>query len=318
MVLGSLLLLLSGVLALRDCEPQQYSFDVKVLDTITDMVDVDDTGLTDGFLSQTLEIFNVPTGCGESFQAQASIQFTSVVFDPISSPLGASQEPAYGVFIFGVASLDSGWEFSFWLTNTKVYALYARYPQGQTAEDYYVSFAYLIPIADRTASDYDKYKVQLDGAKQQVAWIFNDYELLLIKEPGRTCVSTKFQIADYGGYFVTGGFPSQVVVRIGTGVPDPAIYTGSPNWACQQALYDSCCDNLCTGSGVECQYAEPQQLEVQPYISGGISRPTVITVKQLPMCPQCYATQDLCPVVVPNPVLTNNIFVPPWLRRQHQ
>lgn len=187
----------------------------------------------------------LPQECGDGLQISSWMQVS------VAQP--NAEDPQYGFAQLGFNGFD-GFQFSFWITNLKVYALYARFPQGQTPLEYYLSAVYLIPIADRTPGQTDLYELWLDPFSRLVSWRMNNYQLLRIKPTGLAEIDSRFMVADYGGYFPYAGFPENGQVIIGYGGPDGSWYTGNPHSACLGTLFNQCLDSLSNAKGSECIY----------------------------------------------------------------
>lgn len=252
-------LFLSNVGAAGHCD-EQFGMEV---DLFTKAFSLSSAGVTPpttqwfpvrpgSFFYQSKAIIPLPSlSCGEGLQLSAWVSFTVDVNG------GSEQDPQNGFGLLGLVSPDEGWNFSFWILNTRVYALFARYPNGQTASNYYQSAAYLIPIANRQIGYTDLYEIWLDPGKRRVSWRMNNYEILSVGKPGKVLqVDPRFQIGDYGGFFEDcDGFPSKVVAQIGLGRPTPVLYTGVPFTACEgNELFNNCCDSLHLASNVHCSY----------------------------------------------------------------
>ena len=187
----------------------------------------------------------LPQECGNGLQISSQI---AVSVNNITT-----SDPQYGFAQLGFTGFD-GFQFAFWITNYKVFALYARFPQGQTPLEYYLSAAYLIPIADRTVGQTDLYELWLDPYSKLVSWRMNNYQLLRVKPTGVAEVDSRFMVADYGGYFPYAGFPENGLVTIGSGGPDRSWYTGAPHPACLGTLFNQCLHSLSNAKATECLY----------------------------------------------------------------
>lgn len=249
--------------------------------------------LGNGWHSDTLtdyksnKLFTIPEGCGESLQVSA-ILTTKIIINTtgsITSPLGLDQDPYYGYGLLGFSDL-SGWSFQFWITNTKVYAYYARAPLTQTIGNFYTSFAYLVPVADREVDSYDEYQVSLSKDSRSVSYRMNGFELLKIDKVG-TRIDDKFLIADYGGYFDNEAFPEEVYAVTNT---SRDITIGPvPHAACQRTLYYHCLDNIRNAKRTECQYNMlPGQsiTSIFPVATSIVNELVVSSIRNVETCPQ--------------------------------
>lgn len=241
------------------------------------------------------QIFCVPEACGEALQISARIKYgffrtdNSTIEDP---------QLGYGQMTF--SGLD-GFQFGFWLTPGKVYAYYARLPNGQTPLEYYTSAAFLIPIADRDEQQTDLYELYLNKYDKLVSWRINNFELFRIRKPGLAQVDSKFMVADYGGYFPIEGYPSQGIIVLGFDYPDGF---GQPHTACQGTLFNQCLDSLADAKRTECTYGPI--IPAPPYPTGPelsvlYEKFAVISRKLMRTCPDWtdgrYQPGSACPCI---------------------
>lgn len=225
----------------------------------------------------TDEVFAVPVECGSSLQAQATFA--------ASSGLLVNSDPQYMFAFFGIGSFD-GWDFQLWVTDTKLYAYYARGPVAQTPLDHYVAFAYLIPLADLGASEFNDYAIVLDAASRAVSYRLNDYELLRIRHPGAANVDSKFLISDLGGYNESEGFPAEVFLVLGLGSQNRLLFTGAPHTACQGTIFDDCLDKLGNAQRTECVYVPYNTTSTPVPGSLAIESIGVTVVRPVNTCPE--------------------------------
>ncbi len=234
-----------------------------------------------GTLYQSKPVFCVPKECGSGIQLAATVSYLR---SGVTTGLGSS-DPINGYALFGLSGFD-GFQFAFWITETKIFALYSRLPNSQTTLEYYMSGTYLIPIADRKPINHDLLEIWLDPSSLFVSWRMNGYELLRVNRPGEVCIDSKFMIADYGGYFDYAGFPDQVVIQAGTLYPDPSSYTGSPNPACLGALFNDCLDSLCTSKDTQCVYIPPVPPQFRLNATAFFQQVSLTTRRWANTCPQ--------------------------------
>lgn len=179
---------------------------------------------------------------------QAVLRFNATNPVDIESPLGFDSDPAYGTgSMFVVDYVDTGLYYGFFLTNTVVYALYARLPTTPA-----LTFTYLIPIYYRSEGNQDTYVLALDTMDHRVSWIINDFVYLAFEESGLP-IDEKFLIVPLGGGDAVPVFPTAVLPYFTLGNLESA------NSTCQGGVLNWC-DNTLFNSTLVCQYAPIQNV----------------------------------------------------------
>ena len=208
----------------------------------------------------------------------------------ISSPLGYAQDPFYGQGFFGGVDLAEGWNLGFALTNSRIYAVYARLPTSQTLMNNYFSFVYYVPLAQRAASIINTLGLVVNKKEGRVSWRADGFELLRITRPGQA-IADKFRVGDFGGAIADIGLPAALQVAIGV---MRAQANGVPHPACQNALFQACAENIDCASRTLCQYANVQTTPAYS-LDYSATFNYVSVIEQVPVL-TCY-DQAKCPEI---------------------
>lgn len=227
---------------------------------------------TDGLFDSTTDdpgmimsntIWPVPA-TGE-IQAAATFNYTSMLLSgSVNSPLGISQDPFYGCAYFGVDDVEDGWRFAIVMTQTKVYALYARTATDVSMAGSFKLFAYLVPIWNRAPTDPAlEYSIVLSATRFTASYRVAGAERLLIQNLGMP-IDQRFLIQCAGGYNEGPAFPRHLQVVLGN-LPLGLWYSGSPHTACQGAMFNECTQSPYSAYLTFCQYAPQQNSSVVPY-----------------------------------------------------
>jgi hypothetical protein len=130
---------------------------------------------------------------GQTF-GTAAHPFGSVVFlDP--------DDPRLAAVAMSVVDFETLIEFDFLLTNTQIYAVYARSPLGRDFPDDtndYAAFTYMIPVAERAPSDWHRLEIAYDKSAGLVRWIIDNHEVFRVNHIGRR-IDRRFMTLDHGG-----------------------------------------------------------------------------------------------------------------------
>lgn len=226
-----------------------------------------------------------------TWQLQAAMSFAaSNPTGTITSPFGYAQDPFYGQGFFGGVDLTDGWNLGFALTNTKIYAVYARLPTSQTIINNYFSFVYYVPIAQRSSSIVNTLGLVINKQQNTVSWRADGFELLRITRPGQA-IADKFRVGDFGGAVADVGLPSSLQIAIGV---MRAQANGVPHSACQNAIFQACAENIDCAFRTLCQYANIQT--APPYgLDYTAAFNYISVIEQVPVL-TCY-DQAKCPQV---------------------
>lgn len=202
-----------------------------------------------------------------SLYMEAVANFKSIYPENILSCAGRANDPFYGAGLITAVDPVTTWlEFGFLMTNRKIYALYARWPNGWVLAAYpnvYTSFVYMVPVADRGLEDYNHLVLHFNRAARSVSWGVDGKRVLTVHQVGLG-IDNKFLTNRYGvrnGTYVQDHvYPPQLAFELGVHTP---TLTGLVKGACQ-GLYDPCAGSL---TGVQpptdafatmCRYVQPQ------------------------------------------------------------
>lgn len=219
-------------------------------------------GVPVGILSNFTVPLPMPkTECVLYMEATAS--FRSLWPYQITSCAGRANDPFYGAGYVTAVDTDNWLEFGFYWTNHKIYALYARWPNGWsilTPTTNYAAFVYLVPLADRTLESFNHVALAFDRKTRTVKYILDGRKPMVIRRVGLP-IDKKFLTNDFGGLQpVNPIFPTRLAFEMGVMTPTRGNLVKG---ACQ-GLYDPCAGGWRSDQPVEdawatiCKYVDPQ------------------------------------------------------------
>lgn len=214
----------------------------------------------------TISNFTIPlpmprSKCVLYMEAEAS--FRSLWPFQISSCAGRAADPFYGVGFVSALDYDNWLEFGFMWTNRKIYALYARWPNGwslRTPSTNYAAFVYMVPIGDREIESYNHVALAFDRSSRSVKYILDRTRPMLLLRPGLP-IDNKFLTNDFGGVQPSSAlFPTHLAFEMGVATPTRGNLVKG---ACQ-GLYEPCAGGfnaeqpVTDAWGTQCRYVQPQ------------------------------------------------------------
>lgn len=147
--------------------------------------------------------------------AKMSVQTTGVSSQPFGTLV---QNPDADIRLAGAAltTVDPYTYITadFFMTNTKIYALYERLPFGRTDLYNYAAFTFAIPIADRSPDDYHTLAIGYNLQLQYIRWILDGIEVFRVDTVGML-ITRQYMLVDYGGQEET-LFPQNIQCGFGT------------------------------------------------------------------------------------------------------
>lgn len=97
-----------------------------------------------------------------------------------------------------VVDFETLLEFNFFLTNERIYAVYARSPLARDRLGNYAAFTFTIPVAEREPEDWHRLQIAYDRAAGRVRWMINNHEVFSVDRIGRR-IDRRFMTLDHGG-----------------------------------------------------------------------------------------------------------------------
>jgi hypothetical protein len=244
--------------------------------------------------------FTLPTapyGC--TLFVTARLSFRSLYPLNITSCAGRSTDPFYGVGFFGAIDWSQWIEFDFFLTNTRVYAVYTRWPNGiplvLPPTVVYDAWVFMVPLGTRETTAFQDYTLAFDKRSGSVSWLVGNELVLTINKIGLP-LDKKFQTNQY--FYDTNApnvvlpYPSQLGYEIGVFVPDQ---TSIVQGACQ-GFFDRCLGDQTPRNAYRtgCRYIAPQNpTTFNVTLIMDIERFSVSQACDMPTPCPCYAPQ--CP-----------------------
>ncbi len=186
--------------------------------------------------------YPIPAAEGSGLVISARFRYEgSLISENITSPLGYDQDPGYACAILGAQLPGPAlfWAY-FWVTNTKVYAIYG-----------YLSY-YVIPVANRDPSDYATYSIVFES-RTTTSWRIDNREVLRIG-PRDQPIDPRLLVSGDPSAPVVITPPGSVYVLFGN-----FEYGSSLTNVCQRALFNQCSQRLRNAVGTNCQYAPTMQ-----------------------------------------------------------
>jgi hypothetical protein len=141
---------------------------------------------------------------GEELSFEAII--SGGTFGTAAHPFGSAMtldpnDPRLAAVAMSVVDFETLIEFDFLLTNTRIYAVYARSPLGRdfpnNASDY-AAFTFMIPVAERVPSDWHRLEIAYDKSAAVVRWVIDNREVFRVNNIGRR-IDQRFLTLDHGG-----------------------------------------------------------------------------------------------------------------------
>jgi len=185
------------------------------------------------FLVQTESAYKVPNN-GElivTFNSRAQ------TFNTDQHPFGDLVSDANSDFRLALGVLnvydlvESNIVADFFITNNKIYMLYERLPFGRSVQGNYASFAYAIPVADRT--DVDEFHILtiiFSKETKSIKWFVGEQEVFRVTKVGHHLEDhQEYMLFDKGGE-VEEVFPDSLNIAFGTfSLLDSTFPESSPN-----------------------------------------------------------------------------------------
>jgi hypothetical protein len=88
--------------------------------------------------------------------------------------------------------------FDFYVTNERIYAVYARLPFARTPTHNYAAFTFMVPVGTTRPGEIHSLRTAYDRAAGVVRWLLDGYEVYRVDQIGRR-VSRVFMTLDNGG-----------------------------------------------------------------------------------------------------------------------
>jgi hypothetical protein len=146
--------------------------------------------------------FDAAAGQELSFEAIISGQTFGTAAHPFGGVVTLDpDDPRLAAVAMSVVDFESSIEFDFLLTNSRIYALYARSPLGRSSPEganYYAAFTYVIPLAERELSDWHRLEIAYDNSAGTMRWIIDNREVFRVNTIGRR-IDRHYLMFDHGG-----------------------------------------------------------------------------------------------------------------------
>ena len=131
------------------------------------------------------------TGLSGACFGTAGHPFGAAVSDP-------GDDPRLAAAAMTTIDFDTCMVFDLFVTNRRIYAVYERLPFARSRYGNYAAFAYLIPVATRTAGEWHALKIAYDSAAGTVRWFVADQEVFRVTRIGRR-LDRRYLTLDHGG-----------------------------------------------------------------------------------------------------------------------
>lgn len=159
--------------------------------------------------------FSVPSTGEIAFNAIISAETFKVNDHPFGAQvLDPQSDLRLAVAAFNVFCLECGLVFDFFITNTKVYALYERLDIARGAYGPYAAYTFVVPVLNITPNSKHLYTIAFNGEQKSVRWLIDGKEVYKAYNIG-TLLSRQFMVLDLGGQEEI-MFPGQLNVGFGT------------------------------------------------------------------------------------------------------
>jgi hypothetical protein len=88
--------------------------------------------------------------------------------------------------------------FDFWLTNERVYAVYARLPDARTSDNFYAAFTHVVAVAPRDMRHDEHLEIAYNKSAGVVRWLLDNREVFRVNQIGRRLARATMTL-DHGG-----------------------------------------------------------------------------------------------------------------------
>jgi len=226
---------------------------------------------------------------------EATASFRSLWPYQINSCAGRANDPFYGVGLVTALDYDNWMEWGFMWTNHKIYALYARWPNGwslRTPYTNYGAFVYMVPLADRTIESFNHVALAFDRSTHSIKYIIDGKKPMILLQPG-LAIDHKFITNDFDGILPSSAvFPTRLAFEMGVSTPTRGNLVQG---ACQ-GLYDPCAGGfnalqpVTDGWATSCRYVQPQDVSTYNItLIMDMQHFSVSTACKMPTACPCFA-----------------------------
>lgn len=178
--------------------------------------------LTDNSFVDRFKFFllsNQPFTIPATGELSVSAKIKTAAFGVDLQPFGSQVQDPQSDFRLAatsltVADLQSGLLFDFFITDTKIYAIYERLEFYRPALGPYAAFTFAMPVGNTLPNQTHTYSINLNGAEKSVRWLVDGVEVYKIYTAG-SLISRTLMTLDLGGVEQR-TFPLQVQVAFGT------------------------------------------------------------------------------------------------------
>ena len=167
------------------------------------------------YVIYTNQFFTVPPTGELSYSAKIKSAAFGVDLQPFGSQV---QDPQSDFRLANTALIIndywSGLAFEFFITNTRIYAVYERLDYDRPPLGPYAAFTFAMPVGNTLPNQTHTYSINLNGAEKSVRWLVDGVEVYKIYTTGSR-ISRTLMSLDLGGV-EQHIFPHNVTVGFGT------------------------------------------------------------------------------------------------------
>jgi hypothetical protein len=143
--------------------------------------------------------FSVPSTGEITFNAIIKMEAFKVADNPFGVQVqDPNSDCRLATAAFNVFCLTLGLVFDFFITNTKVYALYERLDVSRGIYGPYAAYTFLIPVLNIVPNSRHLYTMGFNGEQKSVRWLVDGKEVYKVYNIG-TLLSRQFMALDLGG-----------------------------------------------------------------------------------------------------------------------
>lgn len=147
------------------------------------------------------EVFNVPKDGKVTLSGHIKTEVLNneVCESPYPSCVAQEEDLRFGSGAFIALDLAKSYSFGFLTTNDRIYSCYERLTFARPYLGDYAAFIYVVPLAKRCKTSFNKVAVTLDGQNKQVLYYVEDKLKLTLNNIGSKPPNRQFLLSDFGG-----------------------------------------------------------------------------------------------------------------------
>ena len=158
--------------------------------------------------------FDVPGGGELTCEVELSARTHGTEGHPFGDEVGDhAADPRLATASVNTFDHETGMVFDFFLTSTRVYALYERLCDARSRLGHYAAFSYAVPVLDRSPEDVHRLAVHYDRGAGVVRWLIEGAEVFRVDRIGHRLTGHR-PLADHGGTEM-GCAPGQLALGLG-------------------------------------------------------------------------------------------------------